>query len=207
MVRDLGRRAWVLTSNVRDPEQVAHLAEAVRREAGRLHILVNNAGGQFVAPTEAITPNGWRAVIDLNLNAIFYCCRSLGPLIAASGGGSIVNMSATIYHRGSPGMAHSAAARAAVVNLTQTLAVEWAPKGIRVNAVAPGLTRTEAFEASYRPETLRRLEAAVPLGRMGRPEEVAAAVAFLVSPDAAYITGQTLTIDGGISLKTMLDFT
>ncbi|HEY8450478.1 MAG TPA: glucose 1-dehydrogenase [Bacillota bacterium] len=205
-VTERGGRAWVQPANVRDPEQLERVAAFIRGELGALHVLVNNAGGQFVAPTAQITPNGWRAVIDLNLNAIFDCCRVFGPLIAASGGGSIVNMAAAIYQRGSPGMAHSAAARAAVVNLTQTLAVEWAGQGIRVNAVAPGLTDTEAFRSNYDPATLARLEASVPLGRMGRPEEVAAAVAFLVSPEAAYITGQTLTIDGGLSLRRMLEF-
>lgn len=202
----MGRKAWVETVNVRDPEAVEQLGETVRSRVGRLHILVNNAGGQFVAPTQAISPNGWRAVIDLNLNGTFYCCRTFAPLIEASGGGSIVNIVAAIYHRGSPGMAHSAAARAAVVNLTQTLAVEWARRGIRVNALAPGLTLTEAFINNYPAETLKALEEATPLGRMGRPEEMAAAVAFLVSPDAGYITGQTLTVDGGLSLKTMMNF-
>lgn len=207
MLADMGRTAWVETVNIRDEESVDGLARAVRAQVGKLHILVNNAGGQFVAPTQQISPNGWRAVVDLNLNGTFLCCRAFAPLIEESGGGSIVNMVAAMYHRGAPGMAHSAAARAAVVNLTQTLAVEWAQRGIRVNAIAPGLTMTEAFINNYSADTLKALEQATPLGRMGHPEEMAAAVGFLVSPEAGYITGQTLTIDGGLSLKMMMDFT
>jgi NAD(P)-dependent dehydrogenase (short-subunit alcohol dehydrogenase family) len=198
-LRGRGARVLEVVTDVRVPDQVDRLVAAVEREYGRLDVLVNNAAGNFVAPAEQITPNGWRAVVGIVLDGTFFCSRAAFPLLCRSASPSIVNVVASYAWMAGPGTAHSAAAKAGVVALTRTLAVEWAPHRIRVNAVAPGPVRTEGTDRQLwaREEVRAAIAREIPLGRFGSPEEIAAAVAFLVGPTAGYITGEVLTVDGG----------
>ena len=198
-LRGKGARVLEVPTDVRVPEQVDHLLEAVRSEFGRLDVLVNNAAGNFVAPAEKITPNGWRAVVGIVLDGTFLCSRAALPQLRKSPSPSIVNIVASYAWMAGPGTAHSAAAKAGVLALTRTLAVEWARYGVRVNAVAPGPVRTDGTDkqlwvSEELVETIRR---GIPLGRFGTPEEIADSVRFLVGPRASYITGQVIAVDGG----------
>ena len=184
--------------DIRDMEQVVALAEFIRKEHGRLDILVNNAGGQFPAPAEAISENGWTAVINNNLNGTFFVSQQMAKtFFIPQSAGVIVNIIANIF-RGFPGMAHTGAARAGVDNLTKTLAQEWAEYNIRVNAIAPGVielsgldTYPEAMKAFFNQARLANL-----MQRFGTTEDVANAVMFFSSPLSSYISGTTLYVDG-----------
>jgi NAD(P)-dependent dehydrogenase (short-subunit alcohol dehydrogenase family) len=195
-----GATAIGVAVDVREPAQVdAMVAEAVAA-FGRVDILVNNAAGNFVSRAEDLTPNGWNAVVGIVLNGSFYCSRAVGRhLIGRRAGGSIVSILANYAWTGSPGTIHSAAAKAGVLSMTQTLAAEWGRHGIRVNAVAPGpiVSSGAAKQLWSSDAAVDRITATVPLGRWGRAEEIAAAVSYLVSPHAAYVTGAVLTVDGG----------
>jgi len=195
-----GRADW-LCVDVRDERAVAAAVGTILERHGRLDALVNNAGGQFPAPAEAISPNGWRTVVDLNLTGTFLVTRAAFTAWMGEHGGAIVTIVADMWN-GFPGMAHTGAARAGVVNLTKTLAIEWAPRQVRVNAVAPGLILSSGLD-TYRPEvreTVLARASEIPVGRLGTESETAAAVTFLLSPAAAFITGETVRVDGGASL-------
>ena len=193
---DAGWRAL----NIRDDKAVEALFAALEAEGRLPDILVNNAGGQFAAKALDISANGFRSVVDLNLNGTFHMTQALARrAIPAGRPASVVNIVLCLAS-GLPGMAPSAAARAGVVNLTKTLANEWGRHGIRVNAVAPGTIATSGLD-NYDPDQLARATARLPLARFGRIEEVAEAVAYLVSPAAGFITGTTLEIDGGEHMK------
>jgi len=174
--------------------------ETVEALAGRhkVDILVNNAGGQFPQKARDYSPNGWRSVIDLNLNGTWAMTQVFGNQMLDGEGGNIVQVVA-IVGRGLPGIAHSAAARAGVVELSRTLAFEWGPR-VRVNCVAPGAFRTDGWEATYDAEVGNDMSG-VPLPYPGRPSDIANAVVFLASPAAAYITGTCLYVDGGHVLQ------
>lgn len=184
--------------DIREPAQVEALIKAVLATWGRLDVVVNNAGGQFPAPAQLISPNGFLAVVKNNLVGTFHVCREVANQWMIANGGRIVNVIANIY-RGFPGMAHTGAARAGVENLTMSLAVEWAQFQIRVNAVAPGIILSSGT-SQYPPALLERGVAQTPLKRAGTCEEVAASIVFLASPAAQFITGATLRIDGGQAL-------
>lgn len=190
------------TCDVRDPEAVE---DAVGWAAGQapLRILVNNAGGQFALPAAEMSNNGWRSVIELNLNAVFWCSRAAYPYLR-QGGGSIVNLSLSGVDRGMRGIAHSVAARAGVLGLTRTLALEWAPDQIRVNCVGPGSVDTAALD-NYAPAVVDGLLDTVPMRRLTRAADVAEVVAFLASPAGALITGQILHVDGGAHIGPGVD--
>lgn len=203
-----GGKAIALPCDIRDADAVTGFWDAAIERVGQIHGLVNNAGGQFLSPAAAISPNGWRAVIETNLSGTFNMCRAAYLSGMQVHGGAIVSIVADMW-RGFPNMAHTGAARAGVVNLTQSLALEWAAAGVRVNAVAPGVIDSSGLK-TY-PEAVRAMLGAVaqeiPAQRMGTELEVAAAVTFLLSPGAAYISGATLRVDGAGSLYRLQGYT
>lgn len=185
--------------DIREPDAVQALVTAILETFGGLEFLVNNAGGQFPAPAERISYNGWRAVIENNLNGTFLVTKTVAErAMLPVGRGKIVSIVANMW-RGFPGMAHTGAARAGVVNLTQSLAVEWATRGLLVNAVAPGVVRSTGTDR-YPPALMEQAVRATPLGRLGSVEDVSRAVTFLLSPAGDWITGETLCVDGGARL-------
>jgi len=186
------------SADIRDETQADGLVDAVLERLGRIDVLVNNAGGQFSAPAEEITPGGWRAVHRLSVEAAWQLTRTVALRSMIPGGGGVVFFNAFSPRRGMPGFAHACAARAALENLAAGLAGEWSRHGIRVIALALGGIRTEGLEA-YDTD-LDEAARLIPAGRLGTPEEVAATTAFLASPAAGYITGQTLPVDGGMTI-------
>jgi citronellol/citronellal dehydrogenase len=196
-----GGQASAVPLNIREQEDVDRAIAGLVAEHGRLDLLFNNAGGQFVSDAAAIRPKGWRAVIDTNLNGTWWVTQAAFQHAMSERGGAVVMMVADMWN-GFPGMAHTGAARAAVVNLTKTLGVEWASHGVRVNAVAPGGILSSGM-TTYPPEVLALVADQLrknPSARMGTEAEVASAVTFLLSPAAAYITGTTVRVDGASSL-------
>ncbi|MEZ4777025.1 MAG: SDR family oxidoreductase [Bacteroidia bacterium] len=186
--------------DIRQTEQIARLAQHIKTREGRLDILINNAGGQFPLAAEAISDNGWNAVINNNLNGTFFMTRDMAnTFFIPQKEGVIVNIIADIF-RGFPGMAHTGAARAGVENLTKTLAVEWAKYHIRINSVAPGIINSTGLD-QYPPQLKQGLEEAIPMKRFGTVEEVAWMTCFLASPMAAFTTGDTIYVDGGRRLS------
>lgn len=203
-IRKEGGRAEAMPVDVRDADQVRRLVEAVVAQFGRIDCLINNAAGNFICATKDLTPNGWNAVVNIVLNGTFYCSQAVGNAMIADGkGGSILNMVASYAWTGGPGTAHSAAAKAGVVSLTQTLAAEWGRYGIRTNALSPGIVNTPgSAEKLFPTEEIRsHIAGRVPLGRLGTEDEVAGAAAFLLSDAAAYINGAVLVADGGLWLN------
>ena len=192
-----GGACFALPADVREPEQVDALLAGVLERYERIDVLVNNAGGQFIAPAEDISPNGWRAVQRLNVDAVWYLTRAVatGSMIPA-GGGLIVFIGLS-PRRALPGMAHASAARAAVENLGRTLAIEWGRHRIRTVTVTPGVIRTEGLDG-YGEEQVAEWEREVPIGRLGLPEEVGSLIAFLASAGGGYVSGATILVDGGI---------
>lgn len=199
-----GIEVEAVTVDIRHPDQVDAMVEQALARFGRIDVVVNNAAGNFICRAEDLSPNGWNAVISIVLNGSFYVSRAVGRhMIARGGGGAIVSILANYAWTGSAGTIHSASAKAGVMAMTQTLAVEWAPHGVRVNAVAPGPIESPgaAKQLWNTPESIDAITNGVPLGRWGRPLEIADAVAFLASPQSGYITGDVLTVDGGQWLK------
>lgn len=199
----LGGSAMAQPTDVRDPEQAELATSATVERFGRIDGLVNSAAGNFVVPAASLSPNGWRAVIDIVLNGTWNCTSAVGrELIAAGRPGSILNVVAAYAWTGHPGTVHSAAAKAGVLTMSKTLAVEWAEHGIRVNCIAPGPTLTEGAGAALwaTPEEHDAVLASVPMGRFVEPDEVAGLASFLMSDRAGYVTGEVLTADGGQSL-------
>ncbi len=200
-ISEMGGESSTFTCNIREEEQVQALFADVLSRQGAVHGLVNNAGGQFLSPAEFISKKGFHAVIETNLTGTFLMCREAYNQAMRDNGGVIVNMLMENW-RGFPGMAHSAAARAGIENLTKTLAVEWVRSGVRVNAVAPGLIESSGLD-NY-PEAAQEFIQAVvkdiPFKRMGTESETAAVIVFLLSPAANYISGESIRIDGASSL-------
>jgi len=182
--------------DIRDEEAVERFFDALLERHGRLDVLVNNAGGQFLSPAEAISPKGFRTVIDLNVQGTWLMTHAAATkAFIPQGGGKILSVTLS-PHNGMPGMVHSGAARAAVENMMRTLAVEWARFGIRTCALAAGQFATETLLTKYPQVVVDNLERSIPLGRAGRPEEMAWLVAYLASPAGDFFSGTTITIDG-----------
>lgn len=198
--RELGREVKGLLCDVRDRDAVAACVRDALGWKGRIDLLVNNGGGQFFTPAEAISPKGWDAVIQTNLTGQWNLTHAVASAWMLEHGGKIVNIT-MMTARGFPGMAHSAAARAGVESLTKTLAVEWAGRGIRLNTVAPGYIASSGLDHYPDGRNLaRRMQSCVPFKRLGTSEEIAWWVAMLASPAGDYVTGQILTVDGGKTL-------
>ena len=193
-----GGKAGTAVCDIREEATVQSTIQAVLSQHGRIDGLVNNAGGQFPAPLQAMSLKGWEAVVKTNLTGGFLMARECMNQWMATHGGAIVNIVADMW--GSmPGMGHSGAARAGMVSFTETAALEWAQNGVRVNAVAPGYVASSGMD-SYPPAMAPLLRAAaqgVPLKRMANEAEVSAAIVFLLSEAASFITGSTLRVDGG----------
>ncbi len=202
-IRNEGRKAVAVRADVTSADQIRNLLQKTLDSFGTVDILVNNAGGATAESGKLaldMTIQGWMEGINLNLNSLFICSRIIGEVMAKNKTGNIINISSGMGFGPFPGYAADAAARAGVNNLTKTLAEEWGPHNIRVNAINPGMVETEGvrsagfIESDFRKE----LEARTPLGRIGQPQDIAPAAVFLASPDAAWITGETLMIAGGL---------
>lgn len=190
--------------DVRNTDDVERMVRETVERFGRIDYLVNNAAGNFIVAAEDLSYNGWNSVINIVLNGTFYCSSAVGRYWIKEGiRGSIINMVATYAWDAGPGVIHSASAKAGVLAMTRTLAVEWGKKyGIRVNAIAPGpIERTGGAEKlMFSEEFAEHVKESVPLGRLGTPEEIAGIAAFLFSDAAAYVNGACITMDGGQSL-------
>ena len=185
--------------DVRQPDSVAVMFDTVESRFGLPDVLVNNAAGNFPVPAEDLSPNGWRAVVDTVLNGTFFCSREFGRRhIAAGTPGAVLNIGASYAWTGGPGFAHSAAAKAGVKNLTESLAVEWGPYGIRVNGLVPGMFphADETADILSTPERGTAEDRRQPAYRVGRPHELGWAATFLCSPYAAFVNGHTMVVDG-----------
>ena len=190
-------RCEALTCDIREEDQVASLVDTVLERHGRIDLLVNNAGGQFLTPAEDITPKGFRTVIRLNVEGTWLMSHAVATkaMIPGGKGGKIVNVTLSPHH-GLPGMAHSSAARAAVENLTRVLSIEWARFGITLTALAAGHFATETLRTKYPKAVVEGVAGTVPLGRLGTEEEFAWLVAFVASPGGDYMSGSVITTDG-----------
>ena len=207
-----GGKASAVAVDVRNAELVRTVIGEVAAAHGRIDLLVNNAAGNFYAPSESLSENAWKSVIEIDLYGTFFCAQAVLPVMKAQGGGSIVNISMTLHYRGWPLMAHATAAKAGIDALTKTLSLEWAKYGVRMNAVAPGPIPTEGVRKAFTPPPtaggvpdIFAVEQAmesyaktmIPLQRWGSPADIANMVAFLASPGGAWITGAIMVVDGG----------
>jgi NAD(P)-dependent dehydrogenase (short-subunit alcohol dehydrogenase family) len=198
-VAELGGRVAVFECDIRDPDQIARAYAAAEAAFGLPDVLVNNAAANFPVPAEDMSPNAWRTVVDITLNGTFFCAREFGRRhLAACTPGAIVNVGASYAWTGGPGFAHSAAAKAGVKNMVETLAVEWGPYGIQVNGLVPGLFPHDDMTADIRGNLDRSSDKDVcqPALRVGRLRELGWAATFLASPYARFISGHTLVVDG-----------
>jgi NAD(P)-dependent dehydrogenase (short-subunit alcohol dehydrogenase family) len=198
-VEAVGARALAVPCDIRDADSVAELFDRATEAFGMPGVLVNNAAANFPVPAEDMSPNAWRTVVDITLTGTFLCAREFGRRhLAAGTPGSIVNVGATFAWTGGPGFAHSSAAKAGVVNLTQTLAVEWGPYGIQVNCLVPGLMPHEDMTGDIRSSLDRTHDKDVcqPALRVGERQELGWAATFLASPYGRFISGHTLVVDG-----------
>ncbi|MEI7778760.1 MAG: SDR family NAD(P)-dependent oxidoreductase [Actinomycetes bacterium] len=199
-VSEFGRLAVVLPTDVLDAEATRASVAAAIDALGGLDIVVNNAGGNsFMWPAVSMRPAGWERTLHLNLDSVFTVCQAAGPHLLAQGSGSVINVASVAGHGAVPGMAHYAAAKAAVLSLTRTLAFEWAESGVRVNALTPGWIETDLTDfLRTSGETEAGVLAGVPMHRWGQPHELAQPAVFLASDASSFMTGQELVIDGGL---------
>jgi NAD(P)-dependent dehydrogenase (short-subunit alcohol dehydrogenase family) len=198
-IEALGAPVTTVPCDIRDPEQIATAFDAAEAAFGLPHVLVNNAAANFPVPAEDMSPNAWRTVVDITLNGTFFCAREFARRhLLVSTPGSIVNVGASYAWTGGPGFAHSAAAKAGVKNMVETLAVEWGPYGIQVNGLVPGLFPHEDMTADIQGNLERTSDNDVvqPALRVGRLRELGWAATFLASPYARFVSGHTLVVDG-----------
>ncbi|ANW65810.1 2,4-dienoyl-CoA reductase [Mycobacterium sp. djl-10] len=199
LITGAGGQAQALVCDVRDHEGVAAAVDGLVDRHGRLDALVNNAAGNFVVPSEELSPGGWKAVTDIVLNGTYYCTHAAARHMLAAGSGTILNIIASYAWHGHPGTVHSAAAKGGVVAMTRTLAVEWGARGVRVNCLAPGPTETAGAGAALWGDVDARRDvlASVPANRFAEPAEIAESAAYLLGDRAGYVTGEVLVADGG----------
>lgn len=199
----LGRSAFYGHCDVANASDVEAFVAATLARFGRIDVLVNNAGVSSVGETPSLPAEEWHRVIAINLNSVFYFCREVIPRMRAQGSGAIVNIASTSGTRGDAGFSAYSATKGGLINYTRTLAIDHGKDGIRVNAVCPGPTLTPLAEGVLTtPEMQKIWMPVIPLRRYGRPEDIARAIAFLASEDAAFITGTTLLVDGGVTAQT-----
>ncbi|MFA4958045.1 MAG: beta-ketoacyl-ACP reductase [Candidatus Methanoperedens sp.] len=196
-IDSMGKHSCIVQANVNDYEQVTRMRDEIVNKLGKIDILVNNAGIVRDKSFVKMTPQMWSEVLSVNLDGAFYCTKVVIEGMLERKYGRIVNISSVIGRMGNRGQANYAASKAGMIGLTQTCAKEFAGKGVTVNAVAPGFIETDMVK-SVPKEILEKILAQVPLGRLGKPSEVAGAVAYLVSEDGNYITGQVIDINGGL---------
>jgi len=195
-IEGLGGRAEAVAMDIRDEEAVERLFDGALERHGKIDMLLNNAGGQFLSPAEAISPKGFRTVIELNVLGTWLMTHAAATrAMIPQGAGKVISVTLS-PHNGMPGMVHSGAARAAVENMMRTLSVEWARHGIRFCAVAAGQFDTETLRTKYPREVVDNVAATVPVGRLGTEEEMAWLIAYLASPAGDFFSGSVLTIDG-----------
>jgi citronellol/citronellal dehydrogenase len=198
-LRALGADVMAHPMSIRDPDAVSRLYDAVWQKFGTLDLVVNNAGGQFPQAAIDFSPKGWNAVIDTNLNGTWYMMQQAARRWRdAKRGGAIVNI-VTVISRGMPGVAHTCAARAGVIYLSKTVAIEWAPLGIRINCVAPGAIATEGMNV-YSEEARKALPRSNLMKRFGDVRDIADAVCYLAGPSGSFMTGEVVTVDGGTQI-------
>lgn len=203
-VEALGRKAATFTGDLSQRDEAAALVAAVVARFGRIDLLVNNAGDLVERKPLTEMPEAlWRQVIDLNLSSVFFVSQAAAPGMVERKRGTIVNVSSVAAHNGGgPGALAYAASKGGLMSLTKAMAKELAPKGIRVNCVSPGLIGQTAFHARFTaPEAFAAVEKTIPIGRAGTPEEVGRVIAFLAGPDAAYLIGETVEVNGGMLMR------
>lgn len=201
-IRALGRRAIPVVADVRDSAQVGDMVQRARDEFGRIDILVNNAAGNFKASFPELTEKGWDAVVRATLKSVFLCTSAVTKTMVEQRAGNILSIASVDGIRASKSFVPYGAAKAGVISLTKTLALELAPYNIRVNCIAPGRIDTPGTSQWKTPEVIEETRREVPLGRSGQPEEVACAALFLASEASSYVTGATIVVDGGWLLGT-----
>lgn len=188
--------ALAVECNVREREQVQNLVDETVDAFGDVDVLVNNAGGEFVAPFEEISENGWKTIVDLNLNSTVHCTQLAGEVMREGNGGVIINLSSVNGQHAAPGESHYGASKAAIIRLTETLAAEWAEYGIRINCIAPGLIQTPGVAETLGIESEDMPPREMADRRIGHPEEIADVAQFLSSPAASFMNGETITVKG-----------
>lgn len=199
-IEALGRKAFTVPADVNDPDAIRRMVDDAIAALGHLDAVVNNAGGtSFMVPFTDLRFDGWTKIMRLNTESVVHVMQAAGPHLLERGSGSVVNVASVAGLGGAPMVAPYAASKAAVVSLTRSVAIEWASRGVRVNALCPGWTATDLNRALWEnEEASAAMTATIPMGRWGRAEEMVGAAVFLASDASSYVTGQALVVDGGI---------